>query len=146
MFYLTRFCRKFGRKLESVAQETMNNLANYPWPGNVRELQNVVERAVVLSQGPILRLDRDLVPVPPSGRGVEIEETPAQGARPASPAPSGLLTLEEVERGHILAALNHTSGVIEGPKGAARILNLHPNTLRHRMEKLGIKRSRHHMS
>jgi formate hydrogenlyase transcriptional activator len=54
--------------------------------------------------------------------------------------------LEEVERGHILAALNHTSGVIEGPKGAARILNLHPNTLRHRMEKLGIKRSRHHMS
>ena len=143
MFYLTRFCRKFGRKVESVAQETMDSLANYPWPGNVRELQNVVERAVVLSQGPILRLDRDLVP---SGRGVEVEENPTQGARPASPTPSRLLTLEEVERGHILATLNHTGGVIEGPKGAARILNLHPNTLRHRMEKLGIKRSRHHMS
>jgi hypothetical protein len=53
---------------------------------------------------------------------------------------------DEVNRNHILAALQHTSGVVDGPKGAARILNLHPNTLRHRMDKLGIKGSRHRPS
>ena len=60
--------------------------------------------------------------------------------------PSGLSTLEEVERSHILAALKQTGGVIEGPKGAAKILNIHPNTLRSRMAKLGIKRSGHGIS
>ncbi|HTG62656.1 MAG TPA: helix-turn-helix domain-containing protein [Terriglobia bacterium] len=124
----------------------MDRLTNYPWPGNVRELQNVVERAVVLSQGPILQLDQDLVPVPESSRRLETAETSVQRNPRPSPAPSSLLTLQEVERDHILAALRRTGGVIEGPRGAARILNLHPNTLRHRMGKLGIKRSSHHGS
>jgi formate hydrogenlyase transcriptional activator len=146
MFYLTRFCRRLGKEVKFVGQETMDHLADYPWPGNVRELQNVVERAVVLSQGPILQLDQDLLPVLVSGRGLETAETPTLGAPPVRPAPSGIATLEEVERGHILVALQETNGVIEGPRGAARILNLHPNTLRHRMEKLGIKRSGHRAS
>ncbi len=121
----------------------MDRLMNYPWPGNVRELQNVIERAVILSPDPALLLSQNLVPDPPS-RGEPREPGMAgQSSLPVSPEPSRLPTLEDVERNHILAALAQTGGVIEGPKGAAKILNLHPNTLRHRMAKLGIKRSGH---
>jgi formate hydrogenlyase transcriptional activator len=140
--FLSRFAKRFGKQVEGVSQETMARLMNYPWPGNIRELQNVMERAVVLSAGPTLRLDKDLVPVVASEDSLEPAEIPAQEAQPAS----GLRTLEEVERGHILAALQQTEGVVDGPNGAARILNLHPNTLRHRMSKLGIKRAGHRWS
>jgi formate hydrogenlyase transcriptional activator len=91
-------------------------------------------------------LDKDLVPVVASDGSLETAEIPAQEAPPAGPLPSGLPTLEEVERSHILAALQQADGVVDGPKGAARILNLHPNTLRHRMSKLGIKRTAHRQS
>ena len=122
----------------------MQNLMNYPWPGNVRELQNVMERAIVLSAGPTLRLDQDLVPVAASECSLETAEILAED--PPAQVPSGLPTLQEVERSHILAALEQTGGVVDGPKGAAKILNLHPNTLRHRMGKLGIKRPAHRPS
>jgi formate hydrogenlyase transcriptional activator len=91
-------------------------------------------------------LDKDLVPVAPSAGSLETDEIPAGEARPAAPSVSGLPTLEEVERSHILAALQQADGVVDGPKGAARILSIHPNTLRHRMGKLGIKRSGHRQS
>ena len=135
--------QEVGEEGRGVSQETMEKLMNYPWPGNIRELQNVIERAVILSAGPTLRLDRDLVPVLISR---EEAWTPAEipASRPAESAP--FPTLEEVERNHILAALQQADGVVDGPKGAARILNLHPNTLRHRMGKLGIKRSAHRQS
>ena len=121
----------------------MDRLMSYAWPGNVRELQNVMERAIVLSAGPTLRLDQDLVPVAASEGSLETAEILAEDPGPPAPVPSGLPTLQEVERSHILAALEQTGGVVDGPKGAAKILNLHPNTLRHRMGKLGIKRSAH---
>jgi formate hydrogenlyase transcriptional activator len=122
----------------------MARLMSYPWSGNIRELQNVIERAVILSAGPTLRLDKDLVPMVLSGDSLETAEITAQQAEPAAGAsPSGLPTLEEVERSHIQAALQQADGVVDGPKGAAKILDLHPNTLRHRMTKLGIKRSAH---
>ena len=70
----------------------------------------------------------------------------AESGQAAKPAASTFATLKEVERDHILAALKQTAGVVEGPKGAARMLNLHPNTLRHRMDKLGISRSTPHPS
>jgi formate hydrogenlyase transcriptional activator len=143
---VSRFAKRSGKKVEGVSQETMARLMSYPWPGNIRELQNVMERAVVLSTGPILRLDKDLVPVIASEGNLETAEILAQETQPAAPSPSGLPTLEEVERSHILAALKHAGEVVDGPKGAARILNLHPNTLRHRMSKLGIKRSAHRQS
>jgi formate hydrogenlyase transcriptional activator len=127
--------------VEGVSQETMARLMSYPWPGNIRELRNVLERAVVLSSGSTLRLDKDLVPLVASEISLATAEIPAQEAQPAAPSPSELPTLEEVERSHILVALRQTNGVVDGPKGAARILNLHPNTLRHRMTKLGIKRT-----
>jgi formate hydrogenlyase transcriptional activator len=142
-----RFAKRFGKNVEGVSKETMARLITYPWPGNIRELQNVLERAVVLSAGPILRLDKDLVPVTGSEGSIEAAEVPFQEAQPgAAPSPSGLPTLEEVLRSHIVAALQQANGVVDGPKGAARILNLHPNTLRHRMSKLGIKRSAHRQS
>jgi formate hydrogenlyase transcriptional activator len=140
-----RFARRFGKKIEGVSQGTMARLMSYPWPGNVRELQNVLERAVVLATGPILRLDKDLVPMAAS-EDFETAEVPVQEAQPPALSTSGLPTLEEVQRSHILAALQQSDGVVDGPKGAARILNLHPNTLRHRMNKLGIKRTGHRLS
>jgi formate hydrogenlyase transcriptional activator len=144
-FFLSRFARKFGKQIDSVSPETMEILASYPWPGNTRELQNVIERAVVLCGGPVLELDRDLVPVTRAG-GPTAETGGAgglHGEAPAPPpaadaAPAPLSTLEDVERQHIVAVLARTGGVIQGPRGAARILDLHPNTLRSRMEKLGI--------
>jgi len=137
MFFVARFAKKFGKKVEAFSRETMERLTRYAWPGNVRELQNIIERAVVLSDGPTLELGPDLLPVAQAG-----------GPPAAPPVPSaGLDTLlEDVERNHILAALEQAGGVVEGPRGAAQLLKLHPNTLRSRMEKLRIRRSDHEIS
>ncbi len=144
---VSRFSKRFVKKVEGVSPESMDRLMSYPWPGNVREFQNVMERAIVLSTDSILQLDPDLLPVPISGGGVTSGQSNGQETERATGiTSSGLATLEEVERTHILAALQQTGGVVEGPKGAARILNLHPNTLRHRMNKFGIKRSGHRPS
>jgi formate hydrogenlyase transcriptional activator len=142
MFFLGRFAKKFGRPTQTISAETMERLVRYPWPGNIRELQNVIERAVVLSRGPALELGRDLLPS--AGRADAGPSVERPKAEPASerPAPSGLAgVLEDTERAHIVAALERADGVIEGPRGAAKLLDIHPNTLRSRMEKLGIKRS-----
>jgi transcriptional regulator with GAF, ATPase, and Fis domain len=137
-FFLSRFGTKFGRRIEGVDRETMDRLMRYPWPGNIRELQNVIERAVVLSSGPVLKLGPDLQPL--------IADVQPPAADSATSASLPLVSLEEAERHHIEAVLAQTKGVIEGPDGAARILDLHPNTLRSRMKKLGVQRSRHEIS
>jgi formate hydrogenlyase transcriptional activator len=90
---------------------------------NVRELQNVIERAVVLAKGSVVTIDN---------LTLRSEEAPEQ---------SSIDTLENVERNHILRALNQTRWVIHGKKGAAEILGINPSTLRSRMDKLGIRRS-----
>jgi formate hydrogenlyase transcriptional activator len=107
-------------------------------------LQNVIERALILSRGPTLDLDSDLISISASA----VLPRPAQEVAEVdlSTEPSPLKTLEEVERTHIMAVLQQTRGVIEGSKGAAKTLGMHPNTLRHRMEKLGIKRAAHRIS
>ena len=139
MFFLAQFAGKLSKRVDSVTDETIERLMTYPWPGNIRELQNVIERAVILSAGSVLEIDPTMLPIKP-GRD---EGTPAVTAPATPPAPRALPSLEEIERGHILAALEHAGWVIEGPRGAAAILKLHPNTLRSRMDKLGIKRSGH---
>ena len=141
MFFLARFSKKFGKNIEGIARETLDRLTNYSWPGNIRELQNVIERAVILSPGPVLELTPDLVrtETPLGVSTTPVEKFPE--SKPHVPAASGPSTLEEMERSHIVAILNQTGGVVEGPRGAAKILGLHPNTLRHRMQKLGLKRS-----
>jgi formate hydrogenlyase transcriptional activator len=146
-FCVSRFSKRLGKKINGVSRESMEKLMNYPWPGNIRELQNVIERAVILSVDPTLRLDRDLMPVATPTKEVEtLEENAPEHGQADLKSPKPLLTLDEVDRNYILAALQHTGGVVDGPRGAARILNLHPNTLRHRMAKLGIKGSRHRPS
>ena len=146
-FYIARFSKRLGKKIDGVSRESMQNLMNYPWPGNIRELQNVIERAVILATEPTLRLDRQLMPILASTIGDELLETNAQNDEQAMlQSPSRILTLDEADRNHILAALQLTDGVVHGPKGAAKILNIHPNTLRHRMKKLSISGSRHHPS
>ena len=141
--FVSRFAKRFGKRVDGVSQETMARLMSYPWPGNIRELQNVLERAVVLSAGPTLRLDKDLGPVAASQDASAAAEIPADVPPAAHAAPAGLPTLEEMERRHIRAALEQANGVVDGTKGAARILDIHPNTLRHRMNKLGVKRAGH---
>src|SRR5437667_7802697 len=81
---VSRFSRRFGKKIDGVSQESMDRLMSYPWPGNVRELQNVMERAVVLSEGPTLRLDQDLVSVVALGGGLVTPEITAPEARAAA--------------------------------------------------------------
>jgi formate hydrogenlyase transcriptional activator len=142
-FFLGRFSKKFGKKVDVVSQPTMDRLVSYAWPGNIRELENVIERAFVLSQGPVLELECELESEPANRVSQGTTETFAAEVQPVDGSPSRLPTLEEVERNHIVAALKLTSGVVEGSKGAAKILNLNPNTLRNRMEKFGIKRSDH---
>jgi formate hydrogenlyase transcriptional activator len=138
-FCLSRLSKRFGKKIEGVSRESMEHLLNYSWPGNIRELQNVIERAVIVAVEPILRLDRDLIPV----TGAKVAENhgrPDPKSHPVTPVTAAALpTLCEVERNHILAALHTTGGKIEGANGAAKILDLHPNTLRHRIQKLGIR-------
>jgi formate hydrogenlyase transcriptional activator len=135
-FFLARYGKKFGKRVETVSRDTLDRLVAYDWPGNVRELQNVIERAVVLSPGTILELDGDL-----------LRAAAARGAPPvtaaAPPLPDGGLAdkLEALERAQITAALQRCGGVIEGARGAAGLLKIHPNTLRSRMDKLGIRRS-----
>jgi formate hydrogenlyase transcriptional activator len=137
-FFVDRFSRQLGKRITGVAQETMQVLSNYSWPGNIRELQNVIERAVVLCPGSVLKLGKDLLPI----TGPQYEQDEAVGSSGnGSRSEESAASLENVERNHILQVLKETGGVIEGPRGAAKILNLHPNTLRSRMKKLGIERS-----
>jgi formate hydrogenlyase transcriptional activator len=145
MFFLSRYSRNLGKRMEGISTAATENLIHYSWPGNVRELQNVIERALILSHGPILELETDLIRVSASEALRDPALEVAEAAPPTAPS-SSLKTLEEVERAHISAVLQQTHGVIEGANGAAKTLGMHPNTLRHRMEKLGIKRSAHRIS
>jgi formate hydrogenlyase transcriptional activator len=121
---------RIGKRIERVSQETIARLMAYPWPGNIRELENVIERAVILSPGSSLRIEDEVLP-PPDPR--------AQGEAKA-------LTLADMERSFILKTLDATGWVIDGPRGAAKILGLHANTLRGRLKKLGIRRRSHQRS
>ena len=145
-FFLWNYSRRLGKKIDGISQDSMDRILSYSWPGNVRELQNVIERAVVLSRGQILELQHELTPdLVTENTHRRAADSPKEAAAASAPG-SQFPTLKEIEQAHILAALKLSSGVIEGPNGAAKILNLHPNTLRHRMGKFGIKRSGHHAS
>jgi DNA-binding NtrC family response regulator len=113
-----------GKKINGVSQATMDRLMTYSWPGNIRELENVIERATILAKGSTLQIDDVLL---------------HGSSAPLIPVAD---SLEEVERAHILRILQEVGWVVEGKQGAAARLDLHPNTLRSRMQKLGIKKSR----
>jgi transcriptional regulator of acetoin/glycerol metabolism len=106
----------------------MRAFTEYNWPGNIRELQNVIERAVIVSADGVLRLPEPLY-----------QASTARTAE-ASGDSTPVSTLNEAERDHILRALEATGWRIQGPKGAAAMLKLHPSTLRFRMKRLGVTR------
>jgi formate hydrogenlyase transcriptional activator len=134
MAFLRQSAKRMGKPTQAVSQETMKLLVDYSWPGNIRELQNVIERGVVLSKGSVLKLGADFLPIEESARILEPEATP-DCERSDS--------LEDVQRRHILQVLERTGWIISGPSGAGVILNVHPNTLRSLMDRLGIRRSLH---
>ncbi|HMP07569.1 MAG TPA: helix-turn-helix domain-containing protein, partial [Lacipirellulaceae bacterium] len=111
--------------IETIPTATMDALTRYPWPGNIRELQNVIERAVILSQGKSLHV--------PLG---DLQMDPDFSA----PNPA-TLTLAEAERDHILTALRESGWVVGGPKGAAARLGMKRSTLQWKMKRLGISRA-----
>jgi formate hydrogenlyase transcriptional activator len=151
MFFLSHYSQRMGKRIEAISPDTMERLVSYSWPGNIRELRNVIERGVVLSPSSAVLLGLDLLPPEISnldsvGGAVPLRRRAADGAvqaprqdAPRADAPS----LEELERQHILKVLEQAGWKISGPKGAAEILKLHPNTLRDRMNKLRISRSSH---
>jgi formate hydrogenlyase transcriptional activator len=147
-FLVAQFAARVGVRIDSVGKTTMERLSRYCWPGNIRELENVLERAIILSNGPTLEIDPEVVATaaadrspradPPKLPGSECDGPAVTGVRPAPP----LESLEANTRNHIVTALEQAGWVIDGPHGAAKILSLHPNTLRSRMKKLGIVRAR----
>jgi transcriptional regulator with GAF, ATPase, and Fis domain len=116
-------CRRMGKQIEHIPAETMAALTSYPWPGNIRELQNLIERAVILSDDGVLPNS-----LPMAGTQAVVISAPAA------------TTLKDSERALILHTLQGVGWVIGGPKGAAAKLGLKRTTLIHKMQKLGISR------
>jgi formate hydrogenlyase transcriptional activator len=145
LHFVELFSRHIGKRIEQIPEATMNAFSTYDWPGNVRELQNLVERAVIRSDDgvlpnpfptipslsePLLRRDADVRTTEESG--ITREPAPVHNEQPTD-------SLEEIQRHHILRVLERTGWVISGPSGAGAILNVHPNTLRSLMDRLGIR-------
>jgi formate hydrogenlyase transcriptional activator len=128
---VTKFSKSYKKEIKRIPIKVMESFERYTWPGNVRELINVIERAVIVSEGSELKLAEKIDAMPINA--VREDESPSAGS-PETKA------LAEADREHILKALQQTGWRIEGPRGTAKILDLHPNTLRARMKKLGIKR------
>jgi chemotaxis protein methyltransferase CheR len=120
-FYVKKISKRMGKSIEIIPASVMNTLQNYHWPGNVRELENVLERAVINSSGPKLRLVDEL-------------------KKPQKDLSTAQKTLEAVERDHILRILDQTEWKVSGKNGAAEILGLNRSTLRARMRKLDIRK------
>ena len=125
-FFAQKFAKRMKKPIERIPTEVVTALSRYSWPGNIRELQNLIERAVILSRGSVLEVP--LTELKQGGK-IAVEQ-------------NGGITLEAVEREHILRVLRETNWVIGGPVGAAARLGLPRTTLNNKMQKLGISRPR----
>jgi formate hydrogenlyase transcriptional activator len=123
--FAQQFSRRMNKRIASIPSDTMEALSKYNWPGNIRELQNLIERAVILSNGLILNVDLS-----------DLRKAAVNGNR----SPNREDTLAEAEREHILNVLENTNWVLAGPKGAAARLGMKRSTLQFRMRKLGLSR------
>jgi formate hydrogenlyase transcriptional activator len=121
-YFADRHARRMFKKIETIPEPTMRALTRWDWPGNIRELENFIERAVILTKGPVLRA--------PLGELEMAEEA----------VPPENSTLEATEREHILRVLRESKGKIGGSNGAAARLGLIRTTLNSKMKKLGIER------
>ena len=126
--FLSRSKVSIGTPIESVPDEVLERLVAYHWPGNVRELENVIERAVILTDGTSLKLEESF------GRGA------VANAAPSAIVDARFADLERVERAYIVSVLEACGWRIKGPSNAAERLGLNPSTLRSRLKKLGIER------
>lgn len=124
--FAMKYGTKLGKRIENISQEMMDGLLAYPWPGNVRELENVIERAVIVAHTPVIQIDETL-----------------EAWLDADSDTQNSVTLEDVERAHILRVLEKTNWVVHGKRGAALVLGMNPHTLRSRLKKLGISRPGH---
>jgi formate hydrogenlyase transcriptional activator len=118
------FSQRMNRRIETIPDETMDALKKYGWPGNIRELQNLIERSVILSPGPVLQVPLQY-----------LRNSAAHGRDEGRSR-----TLADAEREHILATLKQVDWVLSGPGGAATRLGINRSTLQFRMKKLGITR------
>jgi formate hydrogenlyase transcriptional activator len=133
--FVQQFARRMHITIETIPADTMQAFLQYPWPGNIRELQNILERAVILSPGPVLQVLRtDLNPRAPETMPMTHDTRDPTRRTPLRSA------LEETERLRILRALEEAKWVVAGPHGAAVRLGLKRSTLQFRMQKLGISR------
>lgn len=131
LHFANQIAERYGKRKMPISSPSMQRLVDYPWPGNIRELQNVIERAVILTRGQEIEIREEFL----SGRhGLRAEDFAEATARK---------TMAEVERMHLLEVLQKCRWIIEGERGAAAVLGLHPNTLRSRLKKLGIQRPKH---
>ena len=138
--FLEKICQDFGHRPLSLGRQHLDLMKNYDWPGNVRELKNVIERAVILSRGKVLRLDLAMADIP----------RPASAPAPAAAGTDGdgkptLMNeqeLLELQKNNLLAALRETGWRVSGPRGAAALVGLKPSTFTDRMKKFGIARPR----
>jgi PAS domain S-box-containing protein len=122
--FVQRACTRFGKRIQEVPGSVMCDLRDYHWPGNIRELENVIERAVIISDNGMLQLAEPLVNSESRTTGLGASEIPLTA------------TLQEAQRRHIMEVLKATGGKVSGQKGAARILGINPSTLRSRIKKL----------
>jgi formate hydrogenlyase transcriptional activator len=125
--FTQRFSRRMGRRIETIPAAVMDALARYSWPGNIREMQNVIERSVILSRGPVLE--------------IPLSEFKQQAKSALADFSSSLSTLEDAERKHILRALGETNWTIGGRAGAAFKLGMKRTTLQSKMRRLGIAKN-----
>jgi formate hydrogenlyase transcriptional activator len=136
--FVQQFSRNMRKTIDTIPSEAMSTLIRYPWPGNIRELQNVIERAVILTTGPVLQVQSedlrvpDSLPAPP----------PSEPLRQAPAAANLRSVLDDAERQQILTALEQSNWTVAGQHGAAAALGMKRSTLQSRMQKLGIRISR----
>ena len=147
LHFVDVFSRRMGKRIERIPETTMNAFSTYDWPGNVRELQNLVERAVIRSDNGVLPNPLSTSQVSaPSALRLGVEESGRRITSGAMRGSESTDSLDDIQRRHILRVLERTGWVISGPKGAGAILNIHPNTLRSLMNRLGIRRATHAVS
>ena len=136
--FIEKICQDFGRRPLSLSRQHFELMGNYDWPGNVRELKNVIERAVILSQGKVLRLDLAMADIPKSASAAVPTAAGPHGN--GKPAPMNEWQLLELQKKNLLLALRETGWRVSGPRGAATLVGLKPSTFTDRMKKFGIAR------
>jgi formate hydrogenlyase transcriptional activator len=139
--FVQQFSRQLGKTIDAIPADTMRALTRYPWPGNIRELQNVIERAVILTSGPVLTVRvEDLRPLNQTPSSLPASLAAANGNGFTANGTGKIVeALEEAERRQILSALEKSNWIVAGPEGAAARLGLKRSTLQSRMQKLGIR-------